>query len=210
VESGSYIAAEFVTLGLVPVDSGMKFIAPWAYRHDEQSWAALPVLGAARDTLQLRKIVSTAKQVAGKDTSYMRRYAVDYFVAAAHAYDVLATGDSTAAGRLFDALPDTVFSYPIDQFVRARLLARTEPARALRLLERHRTSVDILATASQLERGRIAERLGERERAVDAYAFVTEAWKNTESPQLRVAVAEAATALKRLDGDGKMRAALIR
>jgi len=62
--------------------------------------------------------------------------------------------------------------------------------------------------ARELERGRLAEKLGDRERAVDAYAFVADMWQNTDYKQLRDAVKEANDALKRLDSDGRMRAQL--
>ena len=71
------------------------------------------------------------------------------------------------------------------------------------------TSVnDLMYGARQLERGRIAEKLGERERAVDAYAYVAAVWRNAEPQPLRDAVSEAKAALGRLDADGRMRAAL--
>ena len=82
----------------------------------------------------------------------------------------------------------------IDQFIRARLVARTDPARSLALLERMTTVSDLLYVARQLERGRLAEKLNDRERAVDAYAYVAAAWQNTEVPQLRNAVQESRAA----------------
>ena len=97
---------------------------------------------------------------------------------------------------------------PVDQFVRARLVARQDPRRALALLERMTSASDLMYAARQLERGRLAEKLGERERAVDAYAYVAAVWRNAEPQQLRDAVAEAKAALGRLDGDGRMRASL--
>ncbi len=77
------------------------------------------------------------------------------------------------------------------------------------LLERVTSVGDLMYVARQLERGRIAEKLGDRERAVDAYAYVVAAWRNAEPEQLRTAVTEARTALGRLDADGRMRAALV-
>jgi hypothetical protein len=96
----------------------------------------------------------------------------------------------------------------MDQFVRIRLIARNDPKRALAMLGRLRLNVDLLTVARELERGRLAEKLGEREQAVDAYSYVAAAWRNTDSPQLRDAVKESASALSRLDADGKLRAAL--
>ncbi len=52
----------------------------------------------------------------------------------------------------------------------------------------------VLAT---LERGRVAERLGEREKAIESYRFVTEAWRRAD-PELQPYVSEAREALARL------------
>jgi hypothetical protein len=48
-----------------------------------------------------------------------------------------------------------------------------------------------------LERGRVAERLGEREKAIESYRFVTEAWRRPD-PELQPYVSEAREALARL------------
>jgi eukaryotic-like serine/threonine-protein kinase len=55
-----------------------------------------------------------------------------------------------------------------------------------------------------LERGRVLERLGERGRAIEAYTFVTEVWRNAD-PELQPFVREARRGLVRLGG-GKLRA----
>jgi hypothetical protein len=48
-----------------------------------------------------------------------------------------------------------------------------------------------------LERGRIAEGLGERQKAIDSYHFVTDVWPRAD-PQLQPLVVEARNALARL------------
>ena len=52
----------------------------------------------------------------------------------------------------------------------------------------------VLAT---LERGRVAERMGEREKAIGSYRFVTDAWRRPD-PELQPYVHEAREALARL------------
>jgi hypothetical protein len=54
----------------------------------------------------------------------------------------------------------------------------------------------------------LAEKLGDREQAVDAYAYVAKAWRNAEAASLKDAVKESTTALSRQDSDGKLRASL--
>ena len=48
-----------------------------------------------------------------------------------------------------------------------------------------------------LERGRVNERLRERDKAVTAYQFVADVWRNAD-PELQPYVAEARAALVRL------------
>ena len=55
----------------------------------------------------------------------------------------------------------------------------------------------------ELERGRVHERLGNRETAVTAYAFVAAAWAHADS-ELQPYVAEAREGLKRLMSRGPM------
>ena len=56
---------------------------------------------------------------------------------------------------------------------------------------------DELGPLATLERGRVAERLGEREKAIESYRFVTEAWRRAD-PELQPYVGEAREALARL------------
>ena len=76
------------------------------------------------------------------------------------------------------------------------------------MLGRMTPMIDLLYVARELERGRLSERVGDREQAVDSYAYVAAAWRNSESPLLRDAVKESTSALSRLDADGRMRASL--
>jgi len=123
-------------------------------------------------------------------------------------YIALARGDTAAAAKVFDNLTDSIVSVPIDQFIRARLVGRTDPARAIAILERHPSFLDVMQPSRELERGRLAEKMGDRERAVDAYSYVAGIWQRTDSPQLKDAVKEANDALRRLDSDGRLRAQL--
>ena len=118
----------------------------------------------------------------------------------------LARGDSAAAIRKLGAIPDTLCLadwYNADCFhlnlTLARLLAaRGEHRRAGERLERWRWSgggpMFVLAT---LELGRIAERLGDRDRAAKCYGFVVAIWRRPD-PELLPYVAEAREGLARL------------
>jgi hypothetical protein len=69
------------------------------------------------------------------------------------------------------------------------------PAVLVEFSKRHPSAGD-----STLERGRVAERLGEREKAIESYRFVTEAWRRPD-PELQPFVAEARQALGRLTAE---------
>jgi hypothetical protein len=58
-----------------------------------------------------------------------------------------------------------------------------------------------LFTLGFLERGRIAEDLGERQKARDAYQFVADVWQHAD-PELEPYVREARAGLERL-GNGR-------
>ena len=208
VESVDYTAAQLAILGLVPADSAVKAMRPWIDRRDDASFYVLPALAAARDTATLNRLALGAEKVMKTDTSARRRASIAYFVQTARAYSVLASGDSSAAASLFEAVSDTMFTLTVDQFIKARLVARTDPKRALTLLERMTSQGDLISSARQLERGRLAERIGDKERAVDAFGYVASVWRNTDAQPLKDAVKEANAALERLDSDGKVRAVL--
>ena len=209
VASQSLVAGEIAGLGLVPAESAAKVLKPWLEAHNDASLAPYPALAVAHDTATLNaQAAGFEKFLASSKSTEEYRPAQLYVLAAMRAYAALAKGDTAAATRLFDAIPDSVIALPIDQFIRARLVARTDPRRALDILERHTAFTGIVFTARELERGRLAEKLGERERAVDAYAFVADMWRNADAKPLRDAVKEANDALKRLDSDGRLRAQL--
>jgi hypothetical protein len=64
--------------------------------------------------------------------------------------------------------------------------------------ELHVNPVGVLGT---LERGRIAERLGQRDVAIKSYRFVADVWRHAD-PELQAYVTEAREMLKRLETKG--------
>jgi serine/threonine-protein kinase len=211
VASKSYTAAELAILGLVRADSAGAALGPWLKDRSEASAAGIIAMAIRHDTATLKataaaleKFVPTIKP----DAPLMQRAGPQYFVKALRAYLELARGDTAAATTAFDALSDSLIAYPVDQFVRARLLARTDPKRAYQMMTQKKTTGDIISVARELEIGRLGEKLGDTPRAVDAYAYVANAWQNTDNEQLKNAVKESRDALRRLDSDGRVRAQL--
>jgi hypothetical protein len=125
-----------------------------------------------------------------------------YLHAAATAYLALARGDSVQGLRLFQSIPDTrgiVNDCSYEKLVEARLLASQGQARqAGALLDRWVWSGEgPLFVLGVLEQGRIAEGLGERQKALDAYQFIIDVWRRAD-PELQPFVVEARNALARL------------
>ena len=132
-----------------------------------------------------------------------------YLAPATRAFLALARGDTTTALRLFDALPDTACfgTCVIDDLVHAQLLvARGRLADARARLERPPLGFSPgllpIEVLRGLERGRVYERLGDREGAIAAYSAVVVAWRGADA-ELQTYVNEARAALARLSAEKK-------
>jgi serine/threonine-protein kinase len=209
VKTKSYLAAEIAGLGLVPLDSADRAVRPLLAEDNDAFLIPIPYLAMVHDTAALLGRAAAMEKFQTRDTSTVRRPLTGYLIASLRAYAALAKGDTSAATRLFDGLPDTVINLPFDAFIRARLIGKQDPKRAIAILERHNGVPDLLYPARELERGRLAERIGDSERAVDAYSFVAAAWRAADPGPLRDGAKEATDALKRLDSDGRLRAQLV-
>jgi hypothetical protein len=120
------------------------------------------------------------------------------------AYESLARGDSAQALARFVALPDTICRCVYDQIVKSQLLlSRGQEQEALAVFNGH--EAPFLSPARplwQLQRGRAAERVGQRDRAIDDYQFVVGMWRHAD-PELQPYVQEAKSALARLTAEPK-------
>jgi hypothetical protein len=85
------------------------------------------------------------------------------------------------------------------QLTRARLLsAAGRDAEAAKVLDRWgRVRDGVWFVIARMERGRVAERLNDRDGAVAAYGFVAAMWRDAD-PELDAYVAEARAGLARL------------
>jgi serine/threonine-protein kinase len=165
---------------------------------------------AHRDTLSLRRFAARAAAETRRPSPPPVILQARLLRATATAYAALARGDSAKALTHLEAIPDTLcfVDFASECFhlnlTLARLLAaRGDDRRAGALLERWRWSAGANNGPSPwfvlaiLERGRVADRLGERETAIESYRFVTEAWRRPD-PELQPYVTEAREALARL------------
>ena len=128
-----------------------------------------------------------------------------YQALAAQPYLALARRDTSLALTLFAALPDSLCRYCyLNRLQRAQLLsARKQDVEAAALLSEPLHDHD-LTTPSEvlwaLEQARVSERVGDRETAVEGYAFVAAAWRAAD-PELQPLVREAKEGLARLNAE---------
>jgi serine/threonine-protein kinase len=202
--------AQLAALGGVPPDTVRTTFGRWvrqpfgdlaSFDDMEARLTALPWWAGQRDTTALHAFVGRSDSLtnATRRNPELRLWAA-YGVASGRAYLALAQADSADALQRFVALPDSVCPCLLDRITTARLLgARRRDAEAstlLTLVERSDTW-DPAEGLWWAERGRVAERRGERQRAWQAYKFLTALWQNAD-PELQPYVAEAGAALKRL------------
>ncbi len=131
----------------------------------------------------------------------LKRWA-EYGAASGRAYAALAHRDTAEAVRRFAELPDSVCPCLYDRIVTARLLgACGRRSEAAKLLDRSAPLRfwDPFDGLWWLERGRLAEALGQRARAIEAYRYVADLWRYAD-PELQPHVREARAGLGRLEG----------
>jgi tetratricopeptide (TPR) repeat protein len=162
----------------------------------------LPWWLARRDTASLARFALRADQEGRRQHSARGKLSGRYLHLAATAYLALARADSVRALRLLQAIPDTlclVNNCYYEKLTEARLLHAAGHARqAATVLDRWAWSGGgPLFAVGVLERGRIAESLGERQQARDSYQFVVDVWRHAD-PELEPYIREARAGLERL------------
>ncbi|HEY6807498.1 MAG TPA: serine/threonine-protein kinase [Gemmatimonadales bacterium] len=208
----AFLFGDLAIVGGVPRDTAERIFAEWVttQRKDGPFWM-VDWWGARGDTARLthldRSFTSALGHLPPQAPQFVRDI-VGYLVLTTRAYHTLARGDTTAALQQFLALPDSAcFNIcSLDVLVRAQLLdARGRTADALATLDRHVDGSWVPVVPSEvlrmLERGRLNEKLGHKDAAVAAYAYVADAWAHADAP-LQPYVAEARAGLARLVGEG--------
>jgi hypothetical protein len=167
---------------------------------------ALPWWTQRRDTASLRSATAQGNSLARHAPDWIGRARGRYLAAAASAYLTLARGDTAAAIRDLGALPrDDCPRCYLDRVVLARLLVDAgRDVKAWDLLQADLPSATALPGPTEvpwsLLRGRVAERIGEREQAIQSYEWVVGMWRRPD-PELEPYVAEAREGLGRLTAE---------
>jgi len=204
--------AQLALLGGVPSESARATFAGWLGEPLPRQFnvdllaprlTALPWWAARRDTTSLQAFVRRWRAIAraaGPNVE-LKLWAL-YGAASGQAYVALARHDSADALRRFVELPDSVCPCLPDRIVTAQLLeSYSKRSEAADVLERS-WPIDWQDPAEglwRLERGRVAERLGQHDKAVQEYRYVADLWRTADS-ELRPEAEEANAAIKRLAG----------
>lgn len=175
---------------------------PMSYSRTPRQMRGLPWWLARGDTVSLARFALRAEQETATQANATGKLRGRYLHAAATAYLALARGDSVRALHLFQSIPDTLCIVNVcyyEKLIEARLLAAEGQARqAGAVLDQWVWSAEgPFFVLGKLERARIAETLGERQKAIDSYRFVVDAWRRAD-PELQPFVIEARNALARL------------
>ncbi|MFL5582887.1 MAG: protein kinase domain-containing protein [Gemmatimonadaceae bacterium] len=128
-----------------------------------------------------------------------------YWPVVARGYLALARRDTAAALNELMVVPDTFcVGYPachITRYTKAQLLlAKGRNAEAAKTLDIDFQYTGPLGVLWQLAKGQAHERLGDREKAIDAYTFVANAFRKADPP-LQPVAEEARKGLRRLAAD---------
>jgi eukaryotic-like serine/threonine-protein kinase len=199
--------AEAALLGAVPVEQAAAVFRDRAPDPFSPSFVArFPWWASRSDTASLRRASAWSDSVARSDPDPNVRGVSSYVAASAAAFGALARQDTTAALERLASLPDGGCpSCYLDRLTLAQLLVeRRRNAEAWRILQAEEPSGAVVPLPTEvlwvLLRGRVGERVGERDRAIQAYAWVAGMWRNAD-PVLQPYVREARDGLARLTGE---------
>ncbi len=214
--------AEAALLGYVPAERARAEFNRWLRLGDWPPFLPVPALalpwwGRQRDTVTLRRFMHVVDTMTGGprahgELSPDQSDRAALLVTAARAHIALARGDTAAALQAYaPLLPTAAPCAPwcqADKVQAARLLTSRgrleEAARMLNgppLIEGGTTALSPRPRLSDvlwyLDRGHVAEGRGDRPRALEAYRFVADAWRNPD-PELQPYAADARAGLARL------------
>ena len=167
--------------------------------------ATLPYWLTRGDSAAMRQIGRRSDSIARAAPSEVDRNIAAYTAQAVPAYLALLRHDTTSALRQLEALPDSLcpMCY-FEQMTLGRLLAaRQEDKKAAALLNQWLIDLTLPSVVLlALERGRVAERMGEREKAIQSYHYVADVWQHAD-PELQPYATEAREGLRRLTSESR-------
>jgi serine/threonine-protein kinase len=203
--SRPHLFVDVALLGAIPAETAVAVFDRW-HADELLSSLSLPWLAAQRDTATLLRVVHEADSSAGfENQEPWKRDSRRYLAQSALAYLALARRDTADAVHRFTALLDSLcLECDFDRLQTAVLLSTTrQDHKAYERLKTVFPAGDIKEPPRPseilwvLERGKVAERIGDRAAAANAYSWVVGMWRNAD-PELRSHVAEARVGLARV------------
>jgi eukaryotic-like serine/threonine-protein kinase len=167
--------------------------------------SSLPWWLAHEDGGALREIVRRGDSLARAGSADVDREMGTYLARSATAYLAVVHHDTTTAIQTLEALPDSLcpVCYTGRLLLGRLLAARHEDHKAEALLDQSLIDLTVPSnTLWVLERGRVAERMGDRAKASRSYQYVADVWRNAD-PELQPYVAEAKEGLARLTNEAR-------
>jgi hypothetical protein len=163
---------------------------------------AVSVWGMIGDTTPIHQVMHLADSIRKVIPPPVPAQTIDYVQQLSRAYLTLARHDTVRAIEEFKLIPDSAchacgrewLTYP------ELLYSQGRNAEAAASLDEIGVLNNPFGVLVELQRGRVAERLGDKARARDAYAFVAGMWQNGDSV-FKAYSEEARAGLKRLSGE---------
>jgi len=197
--------AELARFGAVPPDSAARVFERWLAANEGWGLLGLGWWANRGDTGSIQNLAHRAEALARSVPKPADRDFWRYVAAATGPYLALARSDTAAALKRFASLPDSLCSacYP-ERLTWVLLLERRREDRRTRVIVDQELEQLGWVVPSRvlwvLERGRVNERLGNKEKAIVAFRYVSDMWRHAD-PELQPYVEEAKAALKRLAGE---------
>ena len=197
----SRLFAQLVMLGTVDSASATTVFSQWLRARVPQVHTALSWWAARGDSISIASLIRAYDSVAAS-AKLENRAVARYNSATARAYMLLARRDTAGALGAFAVLSDTLcLRCDYDRLTTARLLVNARRFAEADTILRQRIFSAVTPTeiVMALERGRVAEALGQRDNAVRAYQLVTDAWGRGD-PEAQSLVSFARGRLAKLGG----------
>jgi serine/threonine-protein kinase len=199
--------AEPAIFGAVPAETAAaEFRRQLSSGEPDAVTAALPWWTMRRDTASISRAAARGDSLAGSGREPVDRTRGRYLAAAAAAYLTLTRGDTGGAiERLATLNRDDCPRCYFDRLVQAQLLERQQrDQEAWSILRTEPPSASLAPFPSEvfwnLLRGRVAERIGQRDQAARSYAWVVGMWRRPDL-ELEPYLVEAREGLARLTGE---------
>lgn len=194
---------ELSLLGGFSAESAASLFGAWQRAKSPSARLALPYWAARADTVLAHDMLLQLEETARRAPPPLARALAQQEVSEARFFLALARRDTAAAVRAMPELADSLCLDGCDmvRFAKGRVAAyqgRYAEAQSY-LTPSFRTVVAPLTPLFALERARLAERAGDRERALREYSYVARAWRKAD-PELRSYKVEAEQAVERLGG----------